>query len=214
MGNKLLLTRSRHDLVNQYLYTYSEDIIHEADNYGWKVEKAEDENNVKEEIISRIAKNKPNFILFNGHGNDDTLFGYNNKKIMDIESAHHLVKTIVFARSCCALKLLGKEAVKRGCDAFVGYNGLFLLPRIFEYNTKPLENPAAKPVLEVSNLVGKKILKGDSVQDAVKAAKGKACELMLKTLISDEPYSGALFRALYQNDSILSFEGDSSARVQ
>lgn len=215
MVNKLLLTRSRHELLNQYLYHYSEDLIREANTHGWKVEKAEDENNTEKEVLSRITKNRPNFIIFNGHGNEGAIYGYKDQKIIDTAAASNLAKTIVFARSCCALKTLGKEAVTKDCDAFIGYNGLFILPHIFEYDARPpSENPAVKPVLEVSNMVGKKILKGDSVQDAVKAAKDKACELMLKTLASSELYSGAVFRALYQNDSTLDFEGKPNAKVQ
>ena len=212
MEKRLLLTRSRHDIANQYLFSYSEEIISDAKALGWHVEKAENEKNTAEELHSRL-KNKPNFVFFNGHGNDSSIHGHNNETIIDISSASLLTGTIAFARSCSALKVFGKEAVKSGCTSFIGYEGLFLIPRVFEYESSPSINPAAKPVLEVSNIVGKLLLKGCTVQTAVNASQAKACSLMLKMLSSNEPHDKAAFTALYQNSSALSFAGDPNARI-
>jgi hypothetical protein len=68
-------------------------------------------------------------------------------------------------------------------------------------------------VLEVSNIVGNLILKGDTVEAAVNASKAKASSIMLKMLASSEPYDAAAFLALFQNSSALSFEGDRGARA-
>jgi hypothetical protein len=211
MEKRLLLTRTRHDIGNQYLYAYSEEIINEAEELGWKTNPVEDEKNTKHEIESRLAKIKPDFIFFNGHGSEESLHGYRDEKIVDLSSASILAGKVVFARSCSALKKLGNEAVNKGCKAFVGYRGEFLIPRKNAYESTPKQDPVAKPVLEVSNIVGKLILKGDDVQTAVDAAQRKASDLMLKMLASGEPYDGATFRALYQNYSILSFAGDPKA---
>ena len=89
----------------------------------------------------------------------------------------------------------------------------FLIPRVFEYESSPAINPTARPILEVSNIVGKLILKGDTVQDAVNASQVKASNLMLKMLASSEPYDAVKFLALYQNFSTLSFEGNPNARA-
>ena len=213
MDKRLLITRSRHDPANQYLYAYSDEIIEDAQKLGWKVETAEDEKNNEQEVASRLAKNKPNFVFFNGHGTDQSVHGYKDMKIIDVQSASKLSGSIVFARSCSALNSLGKEAVKRGCPAFIGHRGLFLIPRVFEYECQPGLNPTAKPVLDVSNIVGKHILKGDTAQVAVNASQAKAGNLMLKMLSTTEPHNAAVFLALYQNSSTLGFEGDPNARA-
>lgn len=213
MEKRLLLTRSRHDIANDYLFIYCDEILQDAENLGWKTDKVENEKNTKEEIESRISKTKPNFVFFNGHGSEASIHGHDNEKLVDISTVSILANKIVFARSCSALKKLGKQAVSVGCQAFVGYSGEFLIPRMHAYESRPKQDPLAKPVMEVSNLVGKLILKGDNIHTAVDNAQKKAGDLILKMLASDEPYHAATFRALYQNYSTLSFEGDPEAKI-
>ena len=213
MEKRLLLTRTRHDIGNQYLYAYSEEILSEAEKRGWKIHRVEDEKNNEQEIVSRLDKTRPNFVFFNGHGNEETIYGHDNQKIVGLASSSSLSDKIVFARSCSALKKLGQKAVRDGCKAFIGYKGEFLIPRLHSYESTPKQDPVAKPVLEVSNMVGQLILKGDKVGVATDAAQRKASDLILKMLTSEEPYHAATFRALYQNFNTLSFEGDAQARV-
>lgn len=213
MQKRLLLTRSRHDIGNQYLYEYCEEVLKDAESLGWKADSVENEKNNGRELQSRLSKTNPDFIFFNGHGNDGAVFGHKNEALVDSASAHVLGNRVVFARSCSALNLLGKEAVKKGCRAFIGYAGQFLIPRTNEYESTPLRDKTARPVLEVSNLVGKLLLKGDTVGQAVDAAQQKAADLMLKMLASQEPYDAATFRALHQNYSVLSFVGDPDAKA-
>ncbi|MCX6770980.1 MAG: hypothetical protein NTX79_02910 [Candidatus Micrarchaeota archaeon] len=213
MEQRLLLTRSRHDIANQYLYAYSEEILDDAQKAGWKVDRVEDGKCVETELDSRLSKNKPVFVFFNGHGSNVSIHGNNNEKLVDDKSASKLAGTIVFARSCAALNGLGKAAVKDGCRAFIGYSGSFIVPHINELESTPLRDQTAKPVLEVSNLVGKHILKGDTVQNSIGAAQSKASDTILKMLVSSEPYDGATFRALYQNSAFLGFVGDPNAKI-
>ncbi|VVB65700.1 Uncharacterised protein [Candidatus Gugararchaeum adminiculabundum] len=213
MEKRLLLTRSRHDIANQYLYAYSEEIIAEADSLGWKTDRVENEKNQRKEVESRLTKSAYDFVFFNGHGTDESVSGHGDEKLVDAGSASILKDKIVFARSCSALNTLGKEAVKKGCKAFIGYNGLFFISYTNEYQSTPLKDPTARPVMEVSNLAGKLILKGDTVQTAVEAAQRKAGDLILKMLASKEPYDAGTFRALYQNYMTFSFTGDGQAKA-
>ena len=188
-------------------------MLSEAEQQGWRVFKAEDSGNTPSEFDSRLSKNKPNFIFFNGHGNGGAISGTNNEILVDTATASKLSGTVVFARSCSALTTLGKSAVEGGCTAFVGYRGLFIVPHFNEYESTPGKDPLANPVMAVSNLVGLHILKGDTVANAVVAAQTKAAELMLKTLASKEQYDAAVFRALFQNFQALGFEGNSDAKL-
>lgn len=208
---RLFLLRTRHDIGNQYLYVYSEEIVVVAQDHYWVINKIEDKNSNKKELFSRVKKNRPNLIIFNGHGENDYICGYANECLIDINSASILDKTVVFSRSCSALNELGKESVSKGCIAFIGYNDEFQIPRVNEFEATPLRDPTTKPVMEVSNLVAKQLLKGASVKEAVTAAKKKASELILKMLTSKEPYDAAAFKALFNNHLSLDFEGDSEA---
>ncbi len=216
MEKRLLITRSKHDLYNQYLYPYCDSVLSEAEKHSWKSYPAENEQNTRSNVHSRIGKNQPNFVFFNGHGTEDGLAvcGYKNEIILDSGSASCLSGRIVFSRSCYTLSGLGKLAVnEHGCSAFIGHTGLFIIPHSDEYESTPNRNPLAKPVLEVSNLAATHILKGDTVENSVAASIGKANELMLKMLVSREPADAAILRALYKNSSNLGFEGNPNARL-
>ncbi len=204
---KLLITRSRHDLGNQYLYSYSRELIKEAEDHLWQVNRAEDENNNEKEIKTRISKNKPKLVIFNGHGNERTIYGHNDKPAINLDGTRVLDKTIVFARCCGAIKVLGKKAIKEGCIAFIGYTDDFTIPHVNEYAANPLEDPTAKPVLEVSNTVAKSLIKGSSAEEAVENSRKKAEKLILKMLESNEPYDSPALMALIENQEYLKIEG-------
>ncbi|MFH1306210.1 MAG: hypothetical protein ABIH83_00950 [Candidatus Micrarchaeota archaeon] len=214
MEKRLLLTRSRHDPTNSYLYAYCEGIMSYAQGLGWDVNKMDDEDNTAEQLHSRLSKITYNFVFFNGHGHANCILGYKNKEILVTSGGGLLNGAISYARSCDALNDLGKRAVEKGCLAFIGYKTKFLLPYANEYISSPLRDPVAKPVLEVSNLIPKLILKGTKVKTAVKAAKAKSISLIFKMLGSIEPFDAASFRALLHNHDALDFEGNPDACVK
>ncbi len=212
-AKRLLLTRSRHDLLNEYLYAYCEDVISEARSLGWQVDRMEDADNNSSQLRSRLSKSSYHFVFFNGHGNCDCVCGDANKEIITTAEGGLLSRSISYARSCDALTTLGKEAVVQGCLAFIGYRTSFLLPYTNEYALTPLKDPAARPVIEISNIVPKLILKGATVQKAVESARSKSGEMLIKMLGSSEPLDSAVFRALYHNHDALSFEGNPNSCV-
>lgn len=208
---RLLITRSRHDIGNQYLYAYSEEILEEAKERGWAISQAEDEKNNPKQVQSFLSKNAPNLVVFNGHGTERAVCGHKDETLVDTSSARLLDKTVVFARACSAVSELGKTAIENGCKAFIGYRGNFTIPRISEYESTPLRDPAARPVIEVSNVIPTNLLDGAAVQYAVKAARQKGAKLLLKMLTSEEPYDKAVFKAAFDNHVNLDFIGQHDA---
>ena len=200
--NRLLITRSRHDPTTNYLYEYCEEVISQAQNKGWKVEEA----NTGVAVQSRLAKNNPDLVLFNGHGNEDCILGNNNDVLVNTENAELLAGKTVFARACSSLRKLGKQAVSKGCNAYVGYADNFVFFTINEMEATPLKDPAAKPALEVSNTVALKLVEGNSVVSAVAAARKKSVEWMTKMLASKEPYARQTFDSLLLNHLRLGIE--------
>ncbi len=211
---RLLITRSRHDPGNKCLYAYSKEVIEEATAGGWNVIKSEDENNTAQSVQSKLFGVSINLALFHGHGTPDSIHGYNDEVLIDLKSAKLLSKTIVYASSCSTVKNLGKQAVIDGCKAFIGYDGLFTIPQIDEYLSTPLRDPSAKPVLNASNTVSKLLLKGSSVETAVRASKTNASKTMLKMLESEEPYDKGALSALFENYLNLTFQGNAQACVK
>lgn len=210
---RLLVTRTRDDYANEYCYVYAEEILLIAQGLGWNADKAENENNTRKEVEKRLKKTAPDFVFFNGHGDPNSVTGYMREELVTAKSATLLSKKIVYARSCDALDGLGNAAVEGGCKAFIGYKGKFMIPRTAKFESTPLRDETAKPVMEVSNVIPQKVIHGSSVAKAVEASQLMAKDLMLKMLSSQEPYDSATFRALWNNYNLLSFVGNPNASV-
>ncbi len=210
MNKKLFLTRSDHDIGNSYMSAYCEEILAEAEERNWKVEKSEFAENEKKNVASRLANN-PNLVVFNGHGTSDTVCGHKDQPILESSQAQLLAGTVSFIRACACLGGLGPSAVKNGAKAVVGYNGDLWLPRINEKAATPLTDPSAKPVLEASNTVALKLLKGATVREAVNASKNRANKEILQMLTREEPYDSPALKALITNNFNLNFEGNADA---
>lgn len=211
MSKRMLVARTQEDIGNSYLYAYSELLVQDALDKDWKVDCMNNEKNTRNELESRLEKNKTSFVVLNGHGTDHSIHGHNNAIVLDEGNAPILTGTVVFTRSCSAVNALGKISTEKGCTAFIGYKGKFIIPYIFEQIATPLEDSCAKPVLNASNAVAHSLIKGHTVKEAVNNAKIQAYKWMGKMLSSEEPYNGATFRALLSNDIQLSFEGTAEA---
>jgi len=212
MTKKLLLARSDHDIGNHYLFMYSQEIVTEAEARGWSVERADNDRNTRKSVHSRLS-NKPNLVVLNGHGSDDEVYGFKDEVVLGPYDSALLSGCVAFIRACASLNGLGVRAVKSGAKAVAGYRGDFWIPRIHEYHATPLKDPSARPVLEASNLVPLRLLKGASVQSAVEASKKYSFELISRMLTSGEPYDSPSVRALINNQALLGFEGEPTSSV-
>jgi len=151
--------------------------------------------------------------MFNGHGSDELIQGHNNETLVNTSSSNLLRGTIVYARACKCLNRLGSAAIKNDGRAFIGYKGKLIVWSINEGAAKPLQDPAVEPVLTASNQVPISILKGNSVEEALKKSKKVAEKKMLELLQSNEPYSAPALKGLFSHYFLIDFEGDSTARV-
>ncbi len=68
-------------------------------------------------------------------------------------------------------------------------------------------------MLDASNVVALKLLKGASVGEAVQAAKEKANDEIRHMLVREEPYDSPSLKALVINNILLGYEGDEKATV-
>ncbi|MBI2597669.1 MAG: hypothetical protein HYW50_00565 [Candidatus Diapherotrites archaeon] len=212
--NKLFVTMPRHDKATEYLYEWSKEILEKAKERGVKVFTADGHKANKGEVTAKLEKISPDFVFFNGHGSESEICGHNDEVILDEDESHLLRGSITFARSCKCLVGLGSAAVENGCQVFVGYSKDFWFPTVEKFEATPLRDPAAIPVFEVSNLIPLKIIKNSSAAEAIKASRSLASKLMLKLVLSKEPYDMAALRALLLNYDCLGFKGDGAARIE
>jgi hypothetical protein len=197
------------------MYEWSEPIVETAENKGIKVDHITDQKVVKAEIVSRIKKLNPNFIILNGHGNSKTFFGYEDQFAIEIKDAHLFKDKVVFCRACNCLKKLGKETVdKHGCKSFIGYEFEFVNVRQTNIELNPKEDKISKPIWETSNVVPICLIKGSTVVEAIEASHKRATSEILR-LLTHSKELGAIdvLRAIIVNDDGLNYCGDGSATI-
>ncbi|MBI4451754.1 hypothetical protein HY642_07305, partial [Candidatus Woesearchaeota archaeon] len=166
---------------------------------------------VPNEVLPRIEKLKPRFLVFSGHGNRSTLEGHEGVVLINKDNCGCLRGLIVFSRACDALAGLGNDAVSQGCLAFAGYEKQFWGVATDGYASRPAQDPNARDIYENSNVVPLQVLKGKNIEGAIHEANRDAAKRILKLLDSHDPAANATLLALSWNDSILSFKGDAGA---
>jgi len=181
----MLITRPNHDITTNYLYFWSEILITKARKTGYPVVDLSRKRANKKELLSIIKKVNPNFIVFNGHGNDSTIFGYDNEPLIEVGINEELLNSkIVYARSCSAVKKLGKSSIKNGCSSFIGYDDEFVFIIDNDIISHPLQDTTAKLFLDPSNYIVLLLLKGHTVSEANRRSKEKYRQTILNHMIS------------------------------
>ncbi len=201
MEKGLLITLPRHDEVTEYFTKFSEYIEQEALIRSVNLKKLKDKEANKENFEKVLKKLNYNFIVFNGHGSDTTIKGYNDKIV--IESGVNdsiLNERIIYARSCHAGAVLGKNCMKNNKDGcFIGYDIPFRFwvdPLSF---SNPLNDDVARFFLEPSNLVPISLIKGNSAKDAHENSKRQILKNIDKLIKSKRDDSFTLAEDLWNN---------------
>ena len=186
MNRMLLVTRPNYDAATNYLFYWSKSIINLAKNKRIKVIDLTDKKANKSELINRLKKLKPSLLFFNGHGNENVIFGQDGEELItNHDKIDELKNTIIYSRSCASAKKLGQICVKNGVKVFIGYTE----PFIFAYNpnleTRPLADKLAKLFLEPSNLVVSALLKNHQASKANTKSK-EAFKRNIRKLLTSE----------------------------
>lgn len=168
----VLITRPNHDKGTTYLYHWSEAIITSAKAKRIPVlDLSKNKANIKY-LESYIKKHDPALIIFNAHGAQTIICGYDNETLIEANKNEDLLKgRIIYARCCDAADVLGKLSIKKGAKTFIGYKRKFWLVTSPFKSTRPLADEIAKLFLEPSNLVPLTIIKGKTTAEAHNRSK-------------------------------------------
>ena len=210
----MIVIRTKHDWLTEYLYNYTEILISFAEERGFKVQKIEGLDIKFKHIEKRIRETKPRCIVFNGHGTTTSLCDNSKNEFINLDNAHVFKEIIAFVRACNALKELGPKAVKEGCTAFIGYKNRFWLAKKQGMESRPLSDPIAKPIIDASNVVVIGLLKGHSVEESVNKSHQLTENLFIDLLFSNDPYARVSLKPLLQNNQSLGFEGNPLAKIK
>lgn len=186
MNRILLITTPDHDITTRYLSAWSSKILELANRKNIQVINLKRKNANIKELKSRILKIKPLFIIFNGHGDDDCIAGYDNKILIKSGNNENLLKEkIVYAVSCRSAVELGKKSIIAGALAYIGYDSDFIFCHDEHKISRPLNDKIAKLFLEPSNQVAISLIKGNKSKEASKRSKKFFLRNMQKLLSSE-----------------------------
>jgi len=208
-----LFIRTDHDTATHYLYKLTEPLILEAERRGYHVDCVEGEDKNFRNIDKRIKNGGYRLICFNGHGTDSAFQDNKMREFLNISSAYLLEGTVTFARACNTLKKLGHEAVKHGCDAFIGYRNKLWVVRYHNTECNPEKDPIATRIIGCSNTVVYELLKHKTVREAVEESHAHSTREIQELIYSKEPLFSPALAALLMNDESLGYHGNPDARI-
>jgi len=167
MSSKFLITRPRHEKTVSYLYHWSEEILKAIRTSSIRYSDFKGPKANRKEIEKYLKKQNPRLVMFNGHGDPNTITGHDNEPIIinGINEAL-LKKKIVYAVSCDAATKLGKHAITSGCETFIGYTGPFTIVHDAKKECTPTTDKFAQPFKETSNIIPLSLLNGKTPEEA------------------------------------------------
>ncbi len=212
---KCLITRPNHDKVTSYLFEWSKGILNSK--YSTEIQfldlSAKEAN--KNKVESYLKKQSPRVVLFNGHGDNNTVCGFKDEPLIESNENDVLLKDkIVYALSCSSAKNLGKSSIKKGTDAFLGYKNSFVLFTDTERETAPLKDKIAASFLNPSNRVSISLLKGNTAEEASSKSK-EGFKKEIKKFLSSKAIDGSdrIASALFWDMSSQVVIGNQEAKI-
>lgn len=210
MNKTILITRPEHDDTTYYLSNWSKKFLNIAKQKGIKIFDLKRKRANKEEVTSFLLKKNPNFVIFNGHGNDDLIAGHKDEILIKTGKNEHLLKSkIIYAISCKSAKKLG---LKCNAVCYMGYDDDFIFVYEQKKITHPLKDNTAKNFLEPSNELVISLIKGNSTYESYNRSKDMFKENIRKLLISELP-STPLVRYLWWDMQHQVLLGDEKAKL-
>lgn len=213
MSFDFLITRPEHDDTTLYLSNWCKESIKLAEEKGAKINDLHREKANKQEFERRIFKSCPEFIVLNGHGDENSVTGHKNQELISVESEDKILKLkIIYAISCRSAKNLGRRCIEKGTKCYIGYADDFIFVYEKEKISRPLTDETARLFLEPSKLFIETIIKNNSVKDSLERSKKKIQENFIKTLAGNEQET-TLARYIWWNARNFIFHGDEEAKV-
>lgn len=214
MVKQFLITRPRHDKRTFYIHSFSKGIVAIAkDNGNIHMTELEGPKATRKKFESYTEKNKPSLIFLNGHGDEISVLGHENKPILDQKNIKIVKGKIVYALACESLVKLGPLAVEKGAKAYIGYNDEFQWVVDLSRTSSPDKDKNAAPFRKACFVLGKNLLEGIPVGKCIERTKHEYKRLIRTYGTSEDNYgdSPLIGLALSWNLMFLGMTGDPEA---
>lgn len=214
MNKILLITRPNHDETTFYCSEWAQEIVEFAEERGFQIKDMITDSN-KKNVENFLKKKNPRLVFFYGHGSDDTVCGHKDEVLIKSnENDHLLKKKIIHSLSCSSAKRLGPNSVKKGAEAFIGYENKFAFFSSRHKSAHPTRDEVAKPFFLSANEAPIALLKGKTVEEAVRKTQIAYSHWITYYRLHDELLEATQnLIGLIWNKANLIFHGDSEAKV-
>jgi len=161
-----------HDKETSYLHSFSKAIvqiakenqtIHLTDLFGAKANRKNVENSLSPKINT--------LAFFNGHGDEETVFGHDDQPILDKDNINITQGKIIYALACSSLVKLGPLAIKNGARTFIGYNDEFMWVGDPSKSAVPDKDKNSAPFRKICHTIIYDLLIGTPVGISINKAK-------------------------------------------
>lgn len=164
---KALVTQPNYDYTTRYISAWAQKAVDLAKGKGISVICLKEARANKREFESVIRKTQPKFIFINGHGDERSVTGQDGEVLVKVRVNEGILnRSVVYALSCQSAKVLGKESVKSGADAYLGYEEDFIFLYDERCRTNPKIDKTAKLFLDPSMALPVSLFKGHSTGQA------------------------------------------------
>lgn len=190
---KFLVTRPAHDDTTFYLFKWSEILVKFAKAKGITILDLKKERVIRKNVETMINSESPDLVMFNGHGSASTIHGHRDEILIEKGKNDKILKNkIVYALSCNTASALGKNCVKEGTKAYIGYKEEFMFWISDSKSLKPLQDSIANHFAEPSNQVVHSLLKGATAENAYKRSQ-EVFDSNIEKLLRDNSPSEAQY---------------------
>lgn len=213
---KILITNPAHDDITEYLYIWSRSVVRIAEERGHMIKEIHAEDVTKREIENFLKKQKPDFVIFHGHGADDCICGFGNDEvlIMSGENDKYLKGKIIYSVTCESSSKLGRNTVKSGTKTFIGFKEEVWCPFNPLMMNEPESDIVARCNMEPIMQLSRSIIKGNTVEESYKRSQNNFKKWLDFCESSEAPYEvEGLAPFIYWNMTNQEFIGNKNATI-
>jgi hypothetical protein len=179
MVKQFLITRPRHDKHTTYLYSFSKAIVTLAKKMDGLHLSELSGSKANRKNLTNVLKSKSKTLVFlNGHGDEETVYGHNDKPILDSKNSYLTKDRIVYCLACASLMNLGKTCVNEGAKAYVGYKDDFMWVGDPSRSASPDKDKNSVPFRRVCHVLIYSLLTGINVSKSIEKTKNEYRKLI------------------------------------
>lgn len=211
----LIFLRPEYDFPTRYTARWAKKLVDLARDKGYSPVDLGPKRANRKTIESFLRKKKAFFVMFNGHGGPDRVYGQDNEILVKAADNERLLKSVVvYSLTCNSAKVLGPSATRAGAVAYIGYISSFWFTYKRSEASHPLRDKRARPFFEAAHHIVVALLKGHTVWDSVIKSKEKFKTFSQRMMTSEATDDDLLDASLLRYDMLnQSYSGDGEAKL-